>query len=219
MSGGADGGRSFDAVLFDLSGVVIESAFAPMVSVIGDQLPYDEALELMLGSYAEDTDHPWHRVERGEIKMAEWFAHIDQEVKARGLTADWGALQTAFAALGVHDVVVDRVRTLRAEGYRVALVTNNVKEGSDSWRAMLDEDVDALFEVVVDSSAVGMRKPDPRIYLHALELLGSIEPSRAVFLDDHPGNVEGARRAGLVGVLVDDPVEAIAELDAILAGG
>jgi HAD superfamily hydrolase (TIGR01509 family) len=63
-----------------------------------------------------------------------------------------------------------------------------------------------------------MRKPDPRIFLHTLEVLGAIEAGRAVFLDDHPGNVEGARRAGLVGILVDDPVEAIAELDAILTG-
>jgi epoxide hydrolase-like predicted phosphatase len=209
-------GRRFDAVLFDLSGVVIGSAFAPMVSVLGDQLPYDEALELMLGSYHEDTDHPWHQVERGELAMAEWFAHIDQEVKARGLTADWGALKSGFDGLPVHDVVVDRIKTLRREGYRVALVTNNVKEGSQSWRSMLDDDVDELFDAVVDSSAVGMRKPDPRIYLHALDVLGSIEPGRAVFLDDHPGNVEGARRAGLVGILVDDPVEAIAELDGIL---
>ena len=50
----------------------------PFVSVLGDQLPFDEALELMMGSYHEDTDHPWHRVERGEIEMAEWFAHVDQ---------------------------------------------------------------------------------------------------------------------------------------------
>jgi epoxide hydrolase-like predicted phosphatase len=212
-------GRPFDAVLFDLSGVVITSAFAPFVSVLGDQLPYEDALELMMGSYHQDTDHPWHRVERGEIEMAEWFAHVDQEVKARGLAPDWGKLESAFEQLEVHDVVVDRIHSLRAEGYRVALVTNNVKEGSQSWRAMFDDDVDDLFDVVVDSSAVGMRKPDPRIYLHALESLGAIEPGRAVFLDDHPGNVEGARRAGLVGVLVDDPAAAIAELDGILTGG
>jgi epoxide hydrolase-like predicted phosphatase len=210
------GERSFDAVLFDFSGVLVTSAFAPFVAVLGDQLPYEEALELMMGAYHEDTDHPWHQVERGELAMADWFAHIDQEVKARGLTADWGALKTAFDQLVVHDVMVDRVKSLRAEGYRVALVTNNVKEGGQSWRAMLDDDVDELFDAVVDSSAVGMRKPDPRIYLHALDALGSIEPGRAVFLDDHPGNVDGARRAGLVGILVDDPVEAIAELDGIL---
>lgn len=213
----SDNGRPFDAVLFDLSGVVITSAFAPFVSVLGDQLPFDEALELMMGSYSEDTDHPWHRVERGEIEMAEWFAHVDQEVKARGLTADWGKLTSAFEQLVVHEVVVERIRTLRADGYRVALVTNNVREGSESWRSMLDDDVDELFDAVVDSSSIGMRKPDPRIYLHALELLGSVEPARAVFLDDHPGNIEGARRAGLVGILVDDPAEAIAELDGILS--
>jgi HAD superfamily hydrolase (TIGR01509 family) len=61
-----------------------------------------------------------------------------------------------------------------------------------------------------------MRKPNPAIFHHALELLGDVEPSQAVFLDDAPGNVEGARRAGLHGIHVDDLDAALAELDALL---
>jgi putative hydrolase of the HAD superfamily len=114
----------------------------------------------------------------------------------------------------VHQQVVDRIRTLRDEGYRVGLITNNVREGSATWRALIP--VDELFEVVVDSSEVGMRKPNPAIYHHALALLGGVEPSAAVFLDDSPGNVEGARLAGLAGILVDDPDVALLELDALL---
>jgi putative hydrolase of the HAD superfamily len=69
---------------------------------------------------------------------------------------------------------------------------------------------------VIDSSAVGMRKPNPAIFLHALDLL-DVAPERAVFLDDAEGNLAGARRAGLHTVLVEDPpAAALAELDALL---
>ena len=201
-------------MVFDFSGVVVSSAFSALTSVLGDQLDPDEAMLLLLGPYDEDTDHPWHQVERGEITMAEWVAHVDDVAKERGFTVDWGAMGRSFKELEVHDVVVDRIRSLRAEGYRTALLTNNIKEGSQTWRAMVP--VDDLFDVVVDSSSVGMRKPDPAIFRHTLEELGGIEPHRAVFLDDHPGNVAGAVRAGLVAIVVDVPADAIAELDALL---
>jgi putative hydrolase of the HAD superfamily len=130
---------------------------------------------------------------------------------------DFASLRDLMGRLVVHDVVVERVRALRAQGYRTGLVTNNVKEASSEWRKLLP--VDVLFEVIVDSSEVGMRKPNPAIFLHALELLGGIEPAAAVFLDDAAGNVAGARRAGLHAVLVDaaDPAPALVELDALLA--
>jgi putative hydrolase of the HAD superfamily len=80
-------------------------------------------------------------------------------------------------------------------------------------------DVDALFDVVIDSSAVGMRKPDPAIYRLALQELGGVVPERAVFLDDHEGNIAGARAVGLHAVLVGpDPRPALDELDRILRG-
>ena len=206
-----------DAVIFDFSGVVVSSAFSAITAVLGDQLDRDAAMELLVGPYDRDTDHPWHQVERGEMTMMDWVSHIDAEAADRGLVVDWKAMGRVFKELVVHDVIVDRIRALRAEGYRVALLTNNIAEGSDTWRKMIP--VDELFEVVVDSSAVGMRKPDPRIYQLTLDLLGGIEPARAVFLDDHPGNVAGARSAGLAAIVVDDPEDAVAELDALLAAG
>jgi epoxide hydrolase-like predicted phosphatase len=117
--------------------------------------------------------------------------------------------------LPVHDQVVARIRSLRAEGYRTALITNNIREAGAQWRSKVP--LDELFDVVVDSSAVGMRKPDPAIFHHTLDLLGGIAPSAAVFLDDHPGNIAGAEAAGLRALLVDDPDEALVALDAILA--
>jgi putative hydrolase of the HAD superfamily len=74
-----------------------------------------------------------------------------------------------------------------------------------------------LFDAVIDSSEVGMRKPDPAIFSLALRELGGVAPEHAVFLDDFAGNVEAARRLGMHGVLVeDDPSGALAELERLV---
>jgi putative hydrolase of the HAD superfamily len=202
-------GESIEAVLFDFSGVLTTSPWPAMSATArGD-------LTLLVGPYHEDTDHPWHRLERGEITLEEWTTAVTVLADEAGTTLDFGPLSALLDTLAVHDAVVEHVRALRADGYRTALVTNNVREGSKRWRAMLP--VDELFEVVVDSSAVGMRKPNPAIYLHTLSLLGDVPPDRAVFLDDVEGNLVGARRAGLHAILVPDPPEpALTELDTLL---
>ena len=174
-------------------------------------------LDLMLGPYDEDTDHAWHRFERGEITAQEYGADLFARAIEADLQLDFASLANMMSRLDVHDVVVDRIRRLRADGYRTGLVTNNVKEASSQWRELVP--VDELFEVIVDSSEVGMRKPNPAIFLHALELLGGVAPQRAVFLDDSAGNVAGAQAAGMHGILVDaaDPSGALAELDELLS--
>lgn len=206
--------RRFDAVVFDLSGVVIASAFDAIADTVTGAASRDEALALLLGPYDEDTDHVWHQVERGEAPIAEWIAWVGDQHEESGIQVDWEAFASMMGRLTVHEAIVERVRSLRGEGYLTALCTNNVKEGSKAWRELVP--VDELFDAVVDSSEVGMRKPDPRIYRHTLELLGVTDPARAVFLDDHPGNVAGAERAGLAGLLVGDPAEAVIALDRIL---
>jgi epoxide hydrolase-like predicted phosphatase len=208
--------RRFDAVVFDLSGVVITSAFDAIAEIVSGAESREAALALLLGPYDRDTDHMGHRVERGEVPITDWISWVGAEAEAVGVTIDWEGFAGMMGRLTVHEVVVDRVRALQEEGLRTALCTNNVREGSQAWRELVP--VDELFDVVVDSSAVGLRKPDPRIYLHTLSLLEVDDPGRAVFLDDHPGNVAGAELAGLTGLLVADPVEAVAALDALLAG-
>ena len=197
------------AVLFDLTGVLTTSPWPALTAAArGD-------LELLVGPYHQDTDHPWHRLERGEIAIDEWLAAVNALAEAAGTTLDLTPMQSLLSTLSVHDDVVAHIRALRADGYRTALVTNNVREGSATWRAMLP--VDDLFDIVVDSSSVGMRKPDPAIFLHTLDLLGGIAPERAVFLDDVEGNLVGARSAGLRTILVSDPPgPALAELDLVL---
>jgi putative hydrolase of the HAD superfamily len=199
---------TFSTVLFDFAGVLTSSPWGALTAAGGGNL------ELLIGSYGEDGDHPWHRVERGELAITDWAVEVTAMAEELGTQIDFTPLQALLSDMTVNEQIVDRIRDLRTEGYRLGLITNNVREGSASWRALVP--VDELFEVVVDSSEVGMRKPNPAIYHHALELLGGIEPAEAVFLDDTASNVEGARRAGLAAILVDDPDRALAELDTLL---
>lgn len=202
-------GTAITTVLFDFAGVLVSSPWGAMAAAgQGD-------LELLIGPYDQDTDHPWHQVERGELAITDWVAEVTRRGAAAGIEVDFAPLQALLGEMEVHTLVVDRVRSLRAEGYRVGLITNNIREASAGWRALLP--VDELFELVVDSSEVGMRKPNPAIFHHALDQLGGVEPEAAVFLDDTPGNVDGARRAGLHAIHVETPEQAIAELDALLA--
>ncbi len=199
----------FEAVLFDFSGVLTSSPWPALsASALGD-------LELLVGPYHEDTDHPWHRLERGEVTIEEWLTAVQAAAAAAGTELDLAPMQNLLSTLTVHDQVVVYIERLRSDGYRTALVTNNVREGSATWRAMIA--VDDLFDVVVDSSAVGMRKPNPAIFEHALAQLGGVAPDRAVFLDDVEGNLAGARAAGLHAILVPDPPDAaLVELDSLL---
>jgi putative hydrolase of the HAD superfamily len=199
------------AVLFDFAGVLTSSPWGAMTEAGGGNL------ELLIGSYERDDDHPWHQVERGEMTIADWAVAVTELGQAQGIEVDFGPLQRLLGDMTLNEQVLERIRRLRTEGYRLALITNIVREGSGMWRSMVP--VDELFEVVVDSSEVGMRKPNPAIFHHALEALGGVLPEQAVFLDDTQGNVDGARRAGLHAILVDDPDDALAELDALLAPG
>jgi putative hydrolase of the HAD superfamily len=200
---------SIEAVLFDFSGVLTSSPWGAISASA------DGNLELLVGAYGDDTDHPWHRLERGEISIEEWLVAVQALADAGGTVLDLRPLEALLDTMTVHDDVVDHIRGLRVDGYRTALVTNNVREGSSRWRAMIP--VDELFDVVVDSSAVGMRKPNPAIFEYTLDLLGGVPPERAVFLDDVETNLVGARRAGLHAILVADPPgPALVELDGLL---
>ena len=107
-----------------------------------------------------------------------------------------------------------RARAVREAGYRTALVTNNAREFRRAWRRLLP--VDELFGTVVDSSEVGVRKPDPAIFRIALERL-DVPAERALFLDDYEGNVRAAASLGIRSIRVDaEGREALAALDALL---
>jgi epoxide hydrolase-like predicted phosphatase len=198
------------AVLFDFSGVLTTSPWANFAAAGGGNL------ELLVGPYHEDGDHPWHRLERGEIGFKEWFEEVTALAAEAGVELDLAPIAALRDELQVHPHVIERVLELRRDGYQTALVTNNVREGASMWRSLVP--IDDLFDVVIDSSEVGVRKPNRAIYELTLERLGGVAPDQAVFLDDVASNVDGARAAGLHGIVVDDPPDrAIDELDALLA--
>ena len=192
---------SVEAVLFDFGGVFMPSPFAAVRAFgVRQGIDPERALALLFGAYDRDTDHPWHRLERGELSL----------VAARQAIMDLGAPEhriDLFEALGslrdttVRADVCEIAREARARGVKTAIVTNNIREFGDGWRAMLP--VDELFDVVVDSAHVGVRKPDPRIFRLALDRLGAA-PEAAVFLDDFHGNVAAAERLGMRGILVEE---------------
>jgi epoxide hydrolase-like predicted phosphatase len=214
-----DSTRPIEAVLFDFGGVFTDSPFEA-VRAMGASMdaPVDEVLAIVFGSYDEDTDHVWHQCERGELDLQATRRAISEAGRERGLEIDlFEMLKFMSSDGGPRTTVIERTRRLRADGYRTALITNNVLEFREFWRQMVP--LDELFDIVIDSSEVGIRKPDPRIYELALSELGGIDPTRSVFLDDYLGNVDAARRLGMFGILVEtDPAPALAELDRLLDG-
>src|SRR5262245_33349644 len=205
------------AVLFDFGGVYTTSPFGVFEEAASELGATPErVLDLVFGPYDRDTDHPWHRLERGEISLLAAREAIMALASDAGLAFDPLVI---LARMGRHggarEVVVAATRRLRARGLRTALVTNNAREFSQGWRAMIP--IAELFDAVIDSSEVGMRKPDPAIFALALRELGDIVPEHAVFLDDFPGNIAAARRLGMHGVLVEaDPTSALAELERLV---
>jgi epoxide hydrolase-like predicted phosphatase len=200
---------SISAVLFDLTGVLTTSPWPHLTAAAGGNV------ELLVGSYHEDGDHPWHRLERGEIGFAEWFQDVNALAATAGVELDLSPLAALRDEMVVYPQVVARVRDLRGAGYKTALITNNVREGSNMWRSLLP--VDELFDVVIDSSEVGVRKPNRAIFDLALRELGVDDPASAVFLDDLESNVTAAVNAGLHAILVGDPPDgALDELAALL---
>ena len=119
-----------------------------------------------------------------------------------------------FAHLHPNERFIDYMRELRDRGLRMAICTNNVREWEPLWRAKLP--VDEIFETVVDSAFVGLRKPDPRIYDLTLERLG-LEPAAALLIDDIELNCEAARELGMQAVWFRETDQAIGEIEAALA--
>ena len=119
-----------------------------------------------------------------------------------------------FAHLQPNDELIILMAQLRDRGLRMAMLTNNVREWEARWRSMLP--VDDIFELVVDSAFVGMRKPDPAIYELTCERLG-VPPHECVFVDDIEINCDAARELGMTAVHFRDNDQAIAEIEAALA--
>jgi epoxide hydrolase-like predicted phosphatase len=208
---------AIEAVLWDYGGVFTPSPFAAATAYAATVgADPDVMIEIVFGAYDSDSDHTWHRLERGELPFSDALAEIVAAAQAAGFRFEAAEM---FGSMRGDDIdrtiVVEAVRSVRARGIRTAIVTNNIREYGDAWRGQLP--VEELFDAIVDSSHEGVRKPNPAIYRTALERLGVSHPSRAAFLDDFEGNVIAARELGMHGILVGaDPQAALDELLALL---
>jgi putative hydrolase of the HAD superfamily len=164
-----------------------------------------------------DGEHPLFELERGRISEAAFLERMADELEAdlghRPEMHRFGEIY--FEALQPNEPMIELMRELGTDGYRMALLTNNVREWEALWRSMLP--VDEIFELVVDSAFVGCRKPERRIYEIALERLG-LPAASCLFVDDVAINVEAARELGLATVHFQANEQAIPELRAALRG-
>lgn len=202
---------AIDTVIFDLGGVIMRNG-GPR-DFTRRYPEHDPALvaEIVMGPHHLDTDHQWHRVERGEITLDECREITKRALEAAGIRASVPAERPANGgfAFELNHEMVTLVRDLRSSGRKVGILTNNVREFRQWWWPLMD--FEAEFDTIVDSHEVGMRKPNPAIYHLTLERLGST-PGRAAFLDDLEANVVAARALGLHGIHVgEDTSDAIAE--------
>jgi putative hydrolase of the HAD superfamily len=156
-------------------------------------------------------EHPLFALERGEIAEAEFARRLEEQLDGR---FDLGRLRELyFERLEPNETMIRYVAQLRARGLRTALLTNNVREWEPLWRGKLPQ-LDRIFELVVDSAFVGLRKPEPGIYELTLERLGGdLRAGECLFVDDLEVNCETARALGMTAVRFETAEQAIAELD------
>ena len=208
---------TIEAVLFDFGGVFTESPFLAAHEA-GEELgiDVDVAFDLCFGTYHDDGDHPWHRLERGEMTLEDARRTLREMAVERGFDVD--PIEFLFRlARDDHqrEPIVQRALAIKAGGLRTACVTNNILEFGDGWRSLVP--VDELFDAVIDSCQTGVRKPDPRIYRLALDAV-DVDAEAAVFLDDHPANVAAAEAMGMRGIVVGrDRLAAFDRLEELLA--
>jgi putative hydrolase of the HAD superfamily len=199
------------AVVFDLGGVVMES---PLHAIARYECDHGLASNAIGGAIvAAGDDSAWSRLERGELLGTEFFPAFEADCRAHGVELSGARLMAYIAEAAVpRPAMIEAIRRIRARALRVAALTNNwVSTELRPERAALRE----LFDVFVESSAVGMRKPDPRIYELTCRELG-VEPARTVFLDDIGRNLKTARALGMTSIKVQDPHVALGELSAVL---
>jgi len=204
------------AVVSDFGGVLtsplVESfmAFQDQTGITTETLG-----KAMQAATEANGENPLFEMERGEITEDAFLALLTEHLEPLlGHHPEMHRFREIyFEALQPNPQMIELMRELKAEGYRMAMLTNNVREWEPLWRSMLP--VDEIFETVVDSGFVGCRKPESKIYALTLERLG--EPAGAcLFVDDVLVNCEGARKAGLHAVHFQDNEQVIPEIRAAL---
>jgi putative hydrolase of the HAD superfamily len=199
------------AILFDFGGVILSSPFDAFNRYEDDVgLPRDTIRQL--NATAPDTN-AWARLERGALTVDEFGAAFEVEAAGAGFEVDPNRVLAALNG----EPRPEMVEALRRCGhrFRTALLTNNFRSIDGAERDPEITAVLELFDVVVESSVVGVRKPEPEFYRIACDLVG-VSPPECVFLDDLGVNLKPARAMGMTTIKVDDPSTALDELGVIV---
>lgn len=211
----------FDAVIFDFGGVITSSPFEAFARLEGQRgVPANSVRRI---NSANPDDNAWARFERAQIDAAQFDAAFTAEAEALGIIGLSGADVLACLAGDVRPDMVAKLDDLKARGLTLGCITNNVPSGKGSGMAMTDEkaaqvaDIMARFDHVIESSKVGLRKPDPRIYQMMCDHLG-VTPDRCIYLDDLGINCKPAAVLGMKAIKVISGEQALTDLEQALAG-
>jgi putative hydrolase of the HAD superfamily len=211
-----ENGAGIEVVVSDFGGVLtsplIESfmAFQDQTGITSETLG-----RAMQAASEANGENPLFEMERGEITEVEFLEKLTTQLQPLlGHPPEMHRFKEIyFEALQPNPEMIDLMRELKAAGYRMAMLTNNVREWEPLWRSMLP--VDEIFETVVDSGFVGCRKPESKIYALTLERVGALAED-CLFVDDVEVNCEGARRAGMSAIHFRDNEQAIGEIRSAL---
>jgi putative hydrolase of the HAD superfamily len=199
------------AAVFDLGGVLINGGPGEVIA-FGERTGLDAGAWQALRRDIFGNEGTWAKLERGEVTLAEFAGELRKRVLAAG--GDISESES-FDFMGTHDPMsapdkirdemLDAVRRLKTS-MPTALLTNNVAEWRNGWTAIFDDDT--LFDVVIDSSAVGARKPEAAIYEHTQERL-AVAHEEIFFLDDIGQNLKAARALGWQTLLFTSEAEVL----------
>ena len=194
------------AVLFDFGGVISSSPFEAFAHLESERgLPAD--FIRTVNATNPDTN-AWAKLERGEVDLETFGSMWSDEARALGHELDGRSVLERLAG-EIRPEMVEAIRTCRTK-YKTACLTNNFTRAE----AILSDEVAevySLFDAILESRVLGVRKPDPRFYELACESL-AVEPDQCVFLDDLGVNLKPARALGMHTIKVTDPHVALTEL-------
>jgi putative hydrolase of the HAD superfamily len=204
-------------VLFDFGGVVLTSpfdAFASYEKAAG----FPDGLIRSINSTNPD-DNAWAKFERSDVDADGFVTLFEAEAAERGHAVS-GQKVLELISGDVRPEMVEAIRRVKAAGFITACLTNNVKRdpngpAPDPNREAEVGAVMAMFDHVVESSVIGVRKPEPEFYVRALEIAG-VAADEAVFLDDLGINLKPARAMGMATIKVLSADQALTDLEAVI---
>jgi putative hydrolase of the HAD superfamily len=201
------------AVISDFGGVLTTPLLESFIAYQRESgIAFEDLGAALAGAAAaHGGEHPLFALEKGEITEAEFIGRLEEQLGRKMASFR----ETYFAHLHPNEQMIGYMRELKGRGLRMAMLTNNVREWEPHWRGKLP-DIDEIFEVVVDSAFVGMRKPERRIYELTLERLDGVPAGECLFLDDIDANCEAAAEVGMHVVSFEDNEQAIADMNAVL---